>query len=314
MVRVLAIDGGGIRGIIPATVLADLELRAGRPVAELFDLIAGTSTGGILALALTAPGEDGRPRFRAHELPGLYAQEGPEIFHRSVFHRIRSGGGTLDERYPSDGLRRVLGRYFGELRLSQALAEVLITAYETEGRRPFFFRRSGARQEAAADFPMRDVAHATSAAPTYFEAVRLGELSLIDGGVFAVNPAMCALAEVVARGGEQEDVLMVSLGTGTLNRPLPWKQIRDWGRLEWAQPVIDVIFDGISDTVDFQAREILGEGYWRLQTELRRASDDLDDARPGNLAALQAEAADLVEREAATLAQIADALRRSGGP
>jgi uncharacterized protein len=308
--RVLSIDGGGIRGIIPATVLADLEVRAGRPVAELFDLVAGTSTGGILALALASPGADGAPRWRADELVALYRREGPRIFRRSVFDRIRSVEGALDEKYPSDGLVEVLGRYFGELRLRDALVDVLVTAYETERRAPFFFRSARARADVAYDFAMRDAAHATSAAPTYFEPVRVGGQTLIDGGVFAANPAMCAVAEVLRRDGA-DGVLLVSLGTGRHTRPLPFGRIRNWGALEWARPVIDVIFDGTSDVVDFQARQILGaDRYWRLQIELRRASDDLDDARPDNLDALAAEADELVGREAATLNAIAEALKR----
>src|SRR3954447_11828002 len=190
--RVLAIDGGGIRGIIPATVLADLEVRSGRPVCDLFDLVVGTSTGGILALALTAPGEGGRPRWRAEELITLYVREGPRIFSRTVFDRIRSADGALDEKYPSDGLVEVLAESFGELRLRDALIDVMVTAYDTVGRRPFFFRSSRARADAAQDWPARDAAHATSAAPSYFEPVKLGDFSLIDGGVFAANPAMCA--------------------------------------------------------------------------------------------------------------------------
>jgi|SRR5215207_3169029 len=306
-VRVLAIDGGGIRGIIPAAVLADLELRAGRPVAELFDLVAGTSTGGILALGLTAPDEQGKPRWRANELVQLYVREGPKVFHRSVFDRIRSVEGTLDEKYPSDGLVSVLGRYFGEQRLSEALSEVLVTAYDTAGRMPFFFRSSRARRDPLQDWPAREAAHATSAAPSYFEPVQLGDLSLIDGGVFAANPAMCALAEVL-RAREPAKVVMVSLGTGEQTRPLPWKRVKDWGALEWARPIIDIQLDGQSDTVDFQARQVLEAGYWRIQTDLRRASDDLDDASPENLEALQAEAAALVEREAPRLAEIARVL------
>src|SRR5215212_8478492 len=92
IVRILAIDGGGIRGLIPAVVLADLERRTGRRIAELFDLIAGTSTGGILACGLTRPAPDGTggPAFSAADLIGLYESEGPEIFHRSLLKRIES--------------------------------------------------------------------------------------------------------------------------------------------------------------------------------------------------------------------------------
>jgi patatin-like phospholipase/acyl hydrolase len=307
-VRVLAIDGGGIRGIIPATVLADLELRAGRPVAELFDLVAGTSTGGILALALTAPGDDGTPRWRANEVAEIYVRDGPRIFRRSVFDRIRSVDGALDEKYPSDGLVEVLRESFGDVRLRQALADVLVTAYDTVSRTPFFFRSSRARDDTEHDWLVRDAAHATAAAPSYFEPVQLDGFSLIDGGVFAANPAMCALAEVL-RAREPRDVLMLSVGTGQQTRPLPWKTVRDWGALEWARPIIDILLDGQSDTVDFQSREVLEDRYWRIQTELRHASDDLDDASADNLRALREEADALVASEAETLAAVAEALR-----
>lgn len=307
-VRVLSIDGGGIRGIIPATVLADLELRAGRPVADLFDLVAGTSTGGILALGLTAPGDGGVPQWRAKDLVDLYVREGPRIFHRSVFDRIRSVEGALDEKYPSDGLVEVLRESFGELRLREAVTDVLVTAYDTVSRTPFFFRSARARGDAAQDWLLSDAGHATSAAPTYFEPVHLEGFSLIDGGVFAANPAMCALAEVL-RVREPHEIQLVSLGTGQLTRPFPWEKVRDWGALEWARPVIDVLLDGQSDTVDFQARQVLEGSYWRIQTELRRASDDLDDASEVNLAALQEEADALVAAEAETLAMLAEALK-----
>jgi uncharacterized protein len=307
-VRVLAIDGGGIRGIIPATVLADLELRAGRPVAELFDLVVGTSTGGILALALTAPGEKGKSRWRAEELVSLYVREGPRIFSRSVFDRIRSVEGALDEKYPSDGLVEVLAESFGDLRLRDARIDVMATAYDTVSRTPFFFRSSRARTDETQDWLLREAAHATSAAPSYFEPVQLRDFSLIDGGVFAANPAMCAVAEVL-RAREPHEMLVVSLGTGQQTKPLPWKKVRNWGALEWARPVIDILLDGQSDTVDFQAGQVLEDRYWRIQTELRKASDHLDDASEANLDALQAEGDDLVAREAETLATLAERLK-----
>jgi patatin-like phospholipase/acyl hydrolase len=218
-VRILSIDGGGIRGIIPATVLAELELRTGRRIAEMFDLIAGTSTGGILALALTRPGHGGTPIYTAEELIGLYVEEGPEIFSRSIWHRVHSAEGLLDEKYPSGGLERAFHRYLGDARLSDSLTGVLVTAYEIEQRHTFFFKSSKARADAADDYAMRDAAQATSAAPTYFQPVRIDRgpdrpyLALVDGGVFANNPAMCAYAEAV-KGRPDADVLLVSLGVG----------------------------------------------------------------------------------------------------
>jgi patatin-like phospholipase/acyl hydrolase len=124
--RVLAIDGGGIRGLIPALVLAELERRPGRRTFQLFDLIAGTSTGGILACALCAP--DPMP---ASRLVALYTEEGPEIFDRSIFRRIRSGEGLLDEKYDSAALDRTLARLLEEERLSETRPDLIVPTYDT---------------------------------------------------------------------------------------------------------------------------------------------------------------------------------------
>src|SRR5918997_6844902 len=101
MKKVLSIDGGGIRGIIPAMVLAEIERRTGKLTSEVFDLVAGTSTGGILALGLTKPGQDGGPEYSAEELIELYEAEGEEIFSRPVWHRLHSLWSVAEEKYPS---------------------------------------------------------------------------------------------------------------------------------------------------------------------------------------------------------------------
>ena len=285
--KVLAIDGGGIRGLIPALVLAEVERRTGRQVADLVDMIAGTSTGGILACALGRP--DPLP---AEEIASLYVEEGPRIFDRSLLKQISSLGGYLDERYESDGLVRALERYLGDTPMSAATVPLLLTAYDTERRNIHFLRSGGA----GAGATMVEAAHATSAAPTYFEPVRLGDATLIDGGVFAINPSLCAYAEV---GGRLD--LLLSLGTGEHTRRLAYADVEDWGQLEWARPLIDVVFDGGQDAVDFQLRTLLRDRYVRLQTLLGEASDDLDDASEANLAALRREAERLIAARGAEI-------------
>jgi patatin-like phospholipase/acyl hydrolase len=98
MQKVLSIDGGGIRGLIPAMVLAEIERRTGKRIAEMFDLVAGTSTGGILALGVTKPGQDGKPEYSAKKLIDLYETEGGKIFSIPVWHRIHSGWGLAEEK------------------------------------------------------------------------------------------------------------------------------------------------------------------------------------------------------------------------
>lgn len=305
--RVLSIDGGGIRGLIPALVLAEIERRTQRRTAELFDLIAGTSTGGIIACALARPGDDGAPRFAADELAQLYEREGPRIFHRSLLKRITSAEGVLDERYGSDGLLAALREYLGDARLSDALVPLFVPAYDIERRRAFFFRSERARTDPALDFGLADVAHATSAAPTYFEPARVSDAAgahryaLVDGGVFAANPSACAYVDLVRAGRAPEVDVLASLGTGTATRPLRYADVRGWGQLEWARPLVDVLLSSAAETVDFQLTHLLGDRYVRLQERLETASDDLDDASPENLRALRAEGERLITEQAATI-------------
>jgi uncharacterized protein len=294
--RVLSIDGGGIRGIIPGLVLAEVERRAGRRVHELFDLIAGTSTGAILACALCAPDP-----LSASRVVTLYEEEGPEIFSRSVFQRIRSANGLLDEKYDSSALDRTLARFLSDKLLSRTSPDLIVPAYDTAEPGPYFFKTTKARESSDQDFPLAVVARASSAAPTYFEPSPVDGRAFVDGGVFAVNPAMSAFAEVL-RFHPGAEVVLLSLGTGERMRRRSFDQIKDWGLLEWARPLLDVVFDGISDAVDYQLRHALGEGrYWRLQVELTQASDELDDATEENLRRLRAHAEELITARSADI-------------
>ena len=305
--KVLCIDGGGIRGLIPALVLAEIERRTGRRIAELVDLVAGTSTGGVLACALTRPGPDGAPLYSAEELAGIYVEEGPAIFRRSLLKRVFSVGGWVDERYEDDGLNAALQRYLGDERLSGALCDVFVTAYDIHDRFAFFFRSARARTDPAYDFPLVRVARATAAAPTYFEPAEVTDVAgartypLIDGGVYAVNPSMCAYADVAASGRLDELALMLSLGTGAQTRAYTFDEARWWGQLGWARPALSMVFDGVADTIHYEAHTLMGERYIRLQTELTVASDDLDDASPENLADLRTEAERLIAASDAEL-------------
>lgn len=327
---ILAIDGGGIRGIVPAMVLADLERRTGRPTAQVFDLIAGTSTGGMLALALSRPARrrGKTPKYTAEDLVALYRNEGADIFTRSVWHAVHSFQGLADERYPAGGLERVLERYLGRTTLSEALTNVLVTSYDLHSRRPVFFKSHKAKIDPARDFPMTAVARASTAAPTYFEPLHLAKLAppapgedshyaLVDGGVFANSPGVCGYVEARKIDGAQpanhcaEDFLLVSIGTGIRTRKLPFERVKDWGLLGWARPALDIVVDGGSDAVDYQLRHLLPAGpdgrprYYRFQGELHMASDDLDDASERNVNALMDFGRDLVAQNRPVLRQLA---------
>ncbi|MBV9059462.1 MAG: patatin-like phospholipase family protein [Pseudonocardiales bacterium] len=317
MARILSIDGGGIRGLIPAMVLAEIEKSTQKPIVELFDIVAGTSTGGILACGLCVPGAEGKPKFTASTLVDLYLHEGRRIFPYHLFERITE---HFEAKYPSGGIEQVLHDYLGESRLSEVLTELFVTAYDIERRKPRFFRSRDARQDPAKDHLLWMIARATSAAPTYFEPFKLPGVNpedyeaLIDGGVFANNPAMCAYVDGSTGPGQvrPEGVLVISLGTGSQNRPLMYDRVKDWGQFQWTKPILDVTFQGISATTHYQLEQILGEDhYFRLDAELTLASDEMDCASVDNLRKLQLQAAKLIADNANMLNKICALLATS---
>jgi predicted acylesterase/phospholipase RssA len=318
--RVLAIDGGGIRGILPAMVLADLERRTNRPIIDLFDLIVGTSTGGLVALALACPDAEGKPRHTARDIVKLYDVEGKRVFSRSVWHKIRSVGALAEGKYPSGGIEGVLQDYFGECRLKDALADVVVPAYEIERRMPFFFKTANAKQKSYYDYPMKSVIRAATAAPTYFEPMQVqidgpnDYYALVDGALFAYNPGMCAYVEALNRFPDRDSVIMVSLGTGKLTRRLPYDEVKDWGAARWAQPAFALMCDGICDVVDHQLQQLLPETedgsrqYYRFQARLDVGNDDMDDASNTNIRVLKLLAEDMLQANRAVLRSLADKL------
>jgi predicted acylesterase/phospholipase RssA len=318
--RILAIDGGGIRGILPAMVLADLERRTNRPAIDLFDLIVGTSTGGLVALALSCPDAEGKPRHTARDIVRLYEIEGKRVFSRSVWHKIRSVGNLTEGKYPAIGIEGVLQDYFGECRLKDALSDVVIPTYEIERRIPFFFKTANARAKSYYDYPMKTVVRAATAAPTYFEPTQIqidgpnDYYALVDGALFAYNPGMCAYVEALRRYPGYDHVIMVSLGTGKLTRRLPYDEVKDWGAARWAQPVFALMCDGICDVVDHQLQQLLPETpegarqYYRFQARLDVGNDDMDDASNTNIRVLKLLAEDMLQANRAVLRTLADRL------
>lgn len=167
---------------------------------------------------------------------------------------------------------------------------------------------------------MKAVARATSAAPTYFEPLKLATgglreyYSLIDGGVYANNPALCGYVETKTFYPEREEVLIVSLGTGELTRPMCYEDARGWGRTGWAKRILDVVLDGVSSTVDYQLRQLLPPGpngsrrYWRFQVRLHEDNEALDDTRPRNIRALKLLAERLIRDRSEDLKLLSDRL------
>ena len=308
LTRILSIDGGGIRGVIPGQILVILEEKLKNKtgnqdarIADYFDLIAGTSTGGILTCAYLTPDKDnpGRPKFTAPEVVDLYLKNGGDIFNISLGHKLRTMGGILDEKYPESGLEKALMKYFEDTKLSELLKPCLITSYDIKRRQGHFFTQHDAARKKGWDFLVREVARATSAAPTYFQCSDVKSVSevsypLIDGGVFVNNPSLCAFAEVYNEyKTAPNQMAILSLGTGYSRKEYDYDKAKDWGMVQWVKPLIDIMMSGVSDVVDYQLRQMfeavgVSSQYIRINTELPiDVNPDMDDASPKNLQALK---------------------------
>lgn len=218
---ILSIDGGGVRGIIPARILQAIEERTGKRIFELFDLVIGNSTGGLIALALLTPDEQGGAKYSASDLVAFYQKKIPKIFSRSLFHSIKTAWGLWGPKYSRKNLDKSLQEVLGNVKLSETLKPALVVSYSLDEALPRLWTTRMARQHIHRDYYLRDVAGATSAAPTYFSPKVLQmedgrTLYEIDGGIWANNPEDIAIAETRAMNIsiEYKDVILVSIGTG----------------------------------------------------------------------------------------------------
>ena len=311
-VTILSIDGGGIRGIIPAMILdyieKELRKKTENPnaiLSDYFDLVAGTSTGGILACYYLHP--DRKP---ASDAINLYEKRGKEIFNRR-FLRF----GVAKEKYPATGLERALKDVMGDKTLAESLKNCIITAYDVEKRKAVLFTSPEARDETKnKNYLLRDVARATSAAPTFFQIAAVKPIMnndeyLIDGAMYANNPVMCAIVEANKNRYEScrpnpsfEDLFVVSVGTGKDKKMYDYKKAKGWGAIGWVQPVISILLSASAEVVHYQMRQLFDvagfpDSYVRLEPMLEDANFTMDDASEKNIARLKKDAQKFIDGE-----------------
>ncbi|KAB8315716.1 patatin [Tolypothrix campylonemoides VB511288] len=362
--RILSLDGGGIRGVIGAKILAEIEQQINQPLKEYFNLIAGTSTGAILA-ATIAKG------CRSEEIVEFYKQNGTILFpYQKRFSPQRIPlllrYGFSAPKYSDKGLIQVLKEICGETKLCDVASPLLlIVSYDTIEREPIIFK-SWRKDKGYNNVPLWEACVCSASAPTYFPAHKLdkridgkvqkatidsitldeqasstvdiynGKLlsiksgtgsgqsrtitryvgsnrqalvdapwveipddtstysiqtiySAIDGAVAANNPSSCAVAEALRLGHSLEEITVLSIGTGDATRVIPFEKVQQWGLLQWAQPVVDVLFDASSDVYEYITSQIIDQRHLRLQFKLdreltgKRLSDDIDDVSEQNI-------------------------------
>jgi len=319
--RVLAIDGGGVRGILPARILTALEDEAGRPIAELFDLIVGTSIGGIAALALTIPGPDGSPRYTPDSAAALLTGHKDAIFPTgdlTIPHNIaqarklastvaRTGlaatGRHRDRgnaRYSPEPLEAALSDFFGGAMLSDAITPIVVNAFDALTDRPVHFRSAYAASLIGFDVPMSTVARAATAAPTFFPPVEVDWIGkqtvLLDAGVYANGVSLLAYTEArmhaAAESRSPDQIVLVSLGSGRQHGS-PDDALEDFAHRHWvglADRLMKAAEVGQQETHHRLLCDLLGDRYWRFQPTLPDGdgfgTDDASDEQLSDLVAI----------------------------
>ncbi|KAL7604959.1 patatin-like protein 2 isoform X1 [Lactuca sativa] len=331
IVTVLSIDGGGVRGIIPATILSFLESKLQEidgpeaRIADYFDVIAGTSTGGLMTAMLAVPGDDNRPLYSANDISNFYFYHSPRIF--PLISRIKFlnavanfFGGVVGPKYDGEYLRSITRQILGNTTLKQTITDVIIPTFDIKRLQPTIFTTDDAKEFAWKDAFLSDVCISTSAAPTYFPphyfettdaegATRT--FDLIDGGVAANNPTQVAITHIMKevmigkhKFSDLESVdgrrmLVLSLGTGMPKRSEKYNSRRAsrWGLVNWvfdngSSPIIDIFMDASSDMVDIHVSTLFRslnaeKNYLRIQEDnLIGDTSSIDIATDENMKAL----------------------------
>jgi patatin-like phospholipase/acyl hydrolase len=335
-VTILSIDGGGIRGIIPTVILEyiekNLQKKTGNSnvtLADYFDMIAGTSTGGILTCFYLLPPADEtngiHSRYLAEDAVRLYVENGKEIFkpkRKKPFSRLSN---LFSEMYSADGLEKILKEIMGDVYLSQTRKHCLITAYDIANRKAVFFTTpKSIKNEGYRDYYMRDIARATSAAPTYFKLAKICSRKdmtdyLIDGGMFANDPTMCAVVEAnktvfkKCANPSISDLYIVSIGTGKEEGKYDYKKAQKWGIAKWMLPVLNILMSSSSEVISYQMKQLFrvagcAKNYRRLEPELCNAKPEMDNVSAENIKNLKDAGLHYISQNAKKIDKIVDDL------
>ncbi len=329
-VFILSIDGGGIRGVIPALVLDALynklsKINRGKYLYEHFDLIAGTSTGGLLALAMASPllqkGKTTTPKYGTESLIKLYTEKGIDIFSKAGKPWLRKLSILFHHKYTNKYLKDLMEELYGNATMKQALRPLVITAFDAERMSPFVF--SSHSRSVHGDFFIKDAARATSAAPVYFPPARVKsiggqekEFHLIDGGVVANNPALLALQEAKKLYPGARNYIILSIGTGYSISGYTVDEMNKWGVAQWMSPskhvpLLNIMMTGQAENVNYTLSSFPEVKYIRWNIEIDPAEGSLDNIKEQNLKYLQSKAFQLINANQNTMDLVVNLLSKN---
>ena len=259
MYKILSIDGGGTKGIVPATFLNELHQASGEIIHNHYDTFAGTSTGAIIAAALAL-------EFNTDEIVKLYHEGAPRIFKKEK-KWWQTGFGLKDELYEKENLIKELERHFGDAKMGDIKKHLIVTAYDIVSEEPIYFDSKNPNHKY---LRIVDCVASSASAPTYFEPIKFNTFVAVDGGVAGMNnPSLVAIKSILNLGYNIEDLSVLSIGTGESSKQLTYNKAKNFGIAQWAKPLVSIMITAPSKVMnDFAKCIIEPTDYFRLNINL----------------------------------------------
>lgn len=308
-VLVLSVDGGGVKGLIPARILQYIEEKTGKKISEIFDIFVGTSTGGLISLFLNTPTDSGDAAYDASDLVQMYKDLSVRIFsHSNYLRKIRGVKGVLTSKYSAKPYEQLLKLYFKNNTVRQSINPVLITSVDIENQRPFIFNTVEVARGRQENTFLWEAARATSAAPTYFKPYKLRMedkvLTLVDGGVGINNPSLLGIS-LAKELYPNAKILLVSLSPKVSDSKTRFKGTGPLGggSLSLTRQganlgaLVDNLLDVPSQNAEEISKQILeaeGSVYVRIKGEPQIKKVGLDDGSKKTLALLDSIADEII--------------------
>lgn len=302
-VNVLSVEGGGTRGIIPLVFLSEAEKEVKEqtkkhiPACEIFDLMAGSSIGGTIVAGLTLPRKDDptQPMFTATQMLQNFEVEIPNLFQSRC-----SLWGLLGPKYKSSGPQQVSERIFGDATFDKSLTRTMIPAFDLESNKTVIFKSWKPDRSC---FHTGDIAQGTGAAPTYFSPYKIAatdcspEYRLVDGAFSANDPTQSAMIEAEKIFGCDQKHLIVSLGTGEIDKSYYEKTYKNAGILTWALALKNLFLDGQRSLSDYSMKYQYGDRYSRWSPTITLANTAIDNYDPDVLQHYKQTTLDMIHKD-----------------
>jgi patatin-like phospholipase/acyl hydrolase len=319
VVRILCVDGGGVKGLLALQVIKELEESTGKPACELFDLMVGTSTGGIIVSTLAVPNTEGKPKWSANDVIQMYDETIVTAFTNSLTHQILTCNGILGAKIESSYLDRLLRAQYGQVQMSQLLTGVSIPCFSITRNLPALFNSRDLPGGRGHNFRLADVLGGITAAPVFYRPMRISDVTnnneelIADAGIYANNPVLFAL-NIATQMFPGRHIVIVSLGTGI--KPGFDGNLDDlrWGMLNWAKAIVPIATQGQSTSADWTLRIQSGAplspvmGYYRINEKLEREMSPLFYTGPGQVEELNRLGQSFVEKNIDKIDEIVDVL------